>query len=168
MRPAPFRFVLSCWLLSAVWASPVLARPFRVQQIPNGWVNGCANCHEHDGAGGPRNPFGTTVETSFLSTPGPTGQVMWGPALAAIDSDGDGRSNGRELLDPTGAWAIGQPHPGHASLVRLPGFVDAAPVGVPALPPLGLAFLAAALAGIGVSSLRPSRACAAGFRDPAR
>jgi transposase len=43
------------------------ARPFRVSQIPNGSVNGCANCHINPTGGGPRNPFGITVETSFLS-----------------------------------------------------------------------------------------------------
>lgn len=117
-------------------AGSAQARPFRPGQIPNGLVAACQNCHIYPG--GPRNAFGVTVEhygnVGFLIN----GDVQWGtlalldPAhpgappktLAEIDSDGDGRTNGEELLDPLGAWRPGQANPGLAELVRLPGSLD--------------------------------------------
>jgi hypothetical protein len=132
------------------------ARPFRVSQIPNGAVNGCANCHVNPAGGGTRNAFGTTIELSFLSTPGPTGNVLWGSALAALDSDFDGVSNGSELQDPAGSWVIGQPAPGSAALVTLPGTLLFARV--PALPPLALVLLGGSLLGAGWRARRKSRA----------
>lgn len=122
------------------------ARPFRVNQVPNGTVNGCLTCHESPG--GPRNAFGSTIEfdARFLDMPG--GNVLWQPALAAIDSDGDGRTNGDELLDPAGTWTIGTPNPGNPADVGRPGVFDVA-VSVPALPPVaaGALFFALLLAG---------------------
>ncbi len=38
--------------------------------------------------------------------------VQWGPALAALDSDGDGFTNGEELQDPNGTWEVGSAAPG--------------------------------------------------------
>jgi hypothetical protein len=101
-----------------ITASLALARPWRPNQIPNGTINACANCHIDPNGGGPRNPFGKTVEAGFL-TPG--GDVIWGPALASLDSDHDGVSNGFELQDSNGIWSIGQPAPGTQSLVSKPG-----------------------------------------------
>jgi hypothetical protein len=107
------------------------ARPFRADQIPNGRVapvNGCGNCHVNPNGGGARNLFGQQVETGFLSVPGSTGNVLWGPALAGLDADGDGRTNGTELLDPPGAWDRGppaDPNPGNpanvATSISTPG-----------------------------------------------
>lgn len=91
-------------------------RSFRVNQIPNGAKFGCTNCHT--GFGGPRNAFGNAVNNGFLDN---GGNVVWGPALAALDSDGDGASNGAELQDPMGAWKIGNPNPGDPALVSNPG-----------------------------------------------
>jgi hypothetical protein len=102
-------------------ATFLVARNFRTNQIPNGTDKSCANCHNNPAGGGPRNAFGQEVEANHLSTPGSAGNVMWGPALASHDSDGDGFSNGVELQDPTGAWQIGQPFPGDPSLVTNPG-----------------------------------------------
>lgn len=73
----------------------VEARSFRVSQIPNGNVNQCANCHLNPGGGGLRNTFGQAVEAGLIS-----GDVDWGATLAALDSDGDGFTNGQELQDP--------------------------------------------------------------------
>ena len=42
-------------------------------------------------------------------------------ALAELDSDGDGFTNGRELGDPLGLWRPGMPFPGTCSCVSRPG-----------------------------------------------
>jgi glucose/arabinose dehydrogenase len=105
--------------------TPALARPARVNQIPNGPVKACLNCHVSPEGGGPRNPFGQQIEAGFLTVPGPAGVVLWGPALAGLNADGDGATNGAELQDPTGAWSIGQPQPGNAALVTNPGIAEA-------------------------------------------
>lgn len=97
--------------------SESFARAERVGQIPNGGVFKCANCHVSASGGGARNKFGQTVGSKFINN---KGQVMWGPELAAIDSDNDGFSNGAELADPTGAWKIGDPAPGKPSDVSKP------------------------------------------------
>jgi hypothetical protein len=44
----------------------------------------------------------------------------WTLTLANQDSDGDGFTNGEELQDPSGAWAIGKPDPGDVSFVSNP------------------------------------------------
>lgn len=75
------------------------ARNFRTGLIPNGDVNSCANCHNNPGGGGARNPFGEAV--GALVDPG-SADAFWSPALAALDSDGDGATNGEELGDPDG------------------------------------------------------------------
>jgi len=99
----------------------LVARSFRVNQIPNGDNFGCVNCHVSPAGGGSKNAFGNIVGASFLSSPGASGNVEWGAQLAALDSDGDGFSNGVELQDPNGTWRIGQPQPGNSSLVTNPG-----------------------------------------------
>lgn len=100
------------------------ARPFRVNQVPNGGVNRCLTCHASGGLGFPsteRNPFGQMVEDRFLSQ---SGNVLWGSELASLDADGDGLSNGAELLDPSGAWKSGDPNPGNREDVTAPGTPD--------------------------------------------
>ena len=87
--------------------SQVEARNFRIGQIPNS-AFGCQICHV--GAnGGSRNAFGADVEFN-LSQPGPSGDAQWA-LVFALDSDGDGFSNGEELGDPEGAWLLGSPDP---------------------------------------------------------
>lgn len=108
----------------------LVGRSFRVNQIPNGNVKACANCHNNPAGGGSRNPFGSTVEGGFLDG---NGNVKWGPSLAAIDSDGDGFTNGEELQDPNGTWQIGQPAPGDPSLVTLPGVASDFPTSIAVL-----------------------------------
>lgn len=127
-------FVLAALVVSVTGAAQ--ARPFRVNEVPNGPVAACFTCHVYPG--GPRTAFGETIEhyggVGFLVD----SHVQWSnlalvdpahpgePAktLAQIDSDGDGRTNGEEMLDPNGAWSIGQAQPGNGELVRLPGLAD--------------------------------------------
>lgn len=115
----------------------LIARGFRPGEIPNGITNTCANCHINPAGGGPRNVFGQEVEANFLSVPGSQGHVLWGPDLAGLDSDGDGRTNGEELQDPNGTWKIGDPPPGDPNLVTLPGVPDV--TGVDEITPLRFA-----------------------------
>jgi glucose/arabinose dehydrogenase len=82
------------------------AREWRVGQVPNGNVFSCATCHNSVFGGDARNPFGQAVEQRVT----PFGfEDFWDATLAAIDSDGDGFSNGTELRDPDGD---GTPTPG--------------------------------------------------------
>jgi len=101
------------------------ARPKRVNQIPNGAVNRCANCHIDPAGGGPRNLFGQMVEAKYLTEPGAAGDVMWGPELAHEDADGDGFTNGEELQDSAGIWTGGSI--GDPSQVYFPGNPDSHP-----------------------------------------
>jgi len=76
------------------------ARPFRVEQIPNGDVLQCNACHAE-----PlplRNSFGQQVEVHLDGR-----DVDW-PKLFNLDADGDGYSNGQELGDSCGLWARGR------------------------------------------------------------
>ncbi len=73
------------------------ARNFRVAMLPNAPAN-CNTCHT-TGGGTPRNSFGLAVQA--LVTPAGR-EVFWGPALAGLDSDGDGFTNGQELGDTDG------------------------------------------------------------------
>lgn len=99
------------------------ARAFRVEQIPNGDVRSCATCHVGSNFA-ERNAFGSAVEQTLRGVGVPAGRdVDWG-AVAGLDSDGDGVSNGAELGDPDGVWRPGaeQPdgeitHPGDPSSV---------------------------------------------------
>jgi hypothetical protein len=61
------------------------------------------------------------VEANYLDVPGSSGNVEWGPSLAALDSDGDGVANGQELSDPEGLWSIGQANPGNFTDITNPG-----------------------------------------------
>jgi len=104
-----------------------IGRSFRVAQLPNGSQVDCAMCHNNAGGGGSRNGFGAEVEANFLTAPGAAGAVVWNAQLAALDSDGDGFTNGEELQDPNGEWQSGQPAPGDPSLVTNPGDASSKP-----------------------------------------
>ncbi|MBU1099402.1 MAG: T9SS type A sorting domain-containing protein [Bacteroidetes bacterium] len=118
--------------------SALVGRSFRVGKVPNGSVNACANCHVDPQGGGARNDFGQAVESRVT----PNGQEnFWGADLAAIDSDGDGFTNGEELQDAGGAWTSGTI--GDPSLVTNPGDINShpAPTGIEGLTELPSDFI---------------------------
>jgi len=103
------------------------ARAPRVGQIPNGVVSGCANCHVSAAGGGAFTAFGTQVYNGFLTDRSFLGSVVWGAPLAALDADGDGASNGKELGDPEGLWRSGNPNPGDPTAVTQPWNAESKP-----------------------------------------
>ena len=84
-----YRNLLSC-ILVILFFGQVEGRAQRVNQIPNGDVGGCGNCHVNSAGGGARNAFGSAIEGGFLSG----GNVTWNATLARLDSDQDGATNG--------------------------------------------------------------------------
>lgn len=90
--------------------------------IPNSGVNSCNTCH---GTGGPGS---ATSNNAFKNTFGnATNNHNWSAAFAALDSDGDGFTNGEELQDPSGAFMVGQMNPGNSALVSNPSDVNSFP-----------------------------------------
>ncbi|HEX7862979.1 MAG TPA: CHRD domain-containing protein [Verrucomicrobiae bacterium] len=116
----PVRVKMLGWFtvlaLLAILAPSAVGREWRVGQLPNGNAFSCANCHTSAGGGGPRNSFGQAVEQRV--SPGSFDE-FWDAALAALDSDGDGFSNGTELRDPDGdgqpSASTGVTNPGNAA-----------------------------------------------------
>ena len=110
-----------------MWTGRADARSWRADQVPNagnvadadGAAVGSNLCHTA-GGGSARNPFGVVVE-GLLADPTDQTETFWDAALAALDSDGDGATNGVELLDPNGTWTPGNTDPGDAALVTHPG-----------------------------------------------
>lgn len=109
-------------------AQALEARGSRLAQVPNAGRIGCALCHTDSEGGGRRNVFGDMVDDRFLRG----GEVTWGPTLAALDADGDGATNGEELLDPAGTWKTGDPQPGDPERVSLPFDPNSLPQSRPA------------------------------------
>ncbi len=110
--------------LAGVLCREAQGRSFRVARIPNGSVATCSNCHVNPNGGGTRTPFGAAVFTAIGGTS--TDVPFWNATLAALDSDGDGITNGGELLDPDGdgtpSGSVGVTNPGN----RPPTFTSAA------------------------------------------
>ena len=79
------------------------------------------NCHMSESGGDARSAFDLSLENDFLVEENGQFNVVWGPELAAIDSDGDGFTNGEEPGDGEGAWRLGDDSPGDPSAVTLPG-----------------------------------------------
>ncbi len=103
-------------LVSISALSYLIGKSFRVDNIPHGTKNRCANCHINPNGGGARNSFGITVEALI-----PGGEQFWSPAFAALDADADGFTNGQELQDPNGIWVKGNAFPGDENAVTNPG-----------------------------------------------
>ena len=85
-------------------AAPASARPAFLSSIPNAHHQECATCHISTSQDTPAwNAFGLDVLGSLVD-----GAPNW-PAIAALDSDCDGQTNGEELGDPCGAFRTGDP-----------------------------------------------------------
>ncbi len=107
------------------WTAAAEARGFRGNMVPNAETvgAGCNLCHV-SGGGSARNQFGLDVE-ALVTVNGR--EVFWTPELAALDSDGDGFTNGEELGDPEGTWEAGDDPPGDAARVTNPADVESRP-----------------------------------------
>ena len=101
---------MAALLVGLTVSTSASARDFRVDDIPNGAVKKCRNCHLDDD-GKSFTPFGSDARL-YLEGNVPTEKmhVNW-QKLYARDSDADGYTNGQELADPTGVWTPGQPNP---------------------------------------------------------
>jgi len=114
-------------LVGMFWGTQAIeGRPWRPENIPNGWVFNCQNCHEDPNGGGTGTELGNQIYLSrnaFPDPPNHQGVVVWGPLLASLDADGDGFTNGEELGDPQGVWAPNGPPPlvVNPNLVSNPG-----------------------------------------------
>jgi hypothetical protein len=104
----------AAYLFSVGTASALPPAPGR---IPNGPVYSCGTCHQSGHSSGvPLTPaHGDAMRADYFAA-----NKTWTVALANKDSDGDGFTNGEELQDPSGAWAIGQADPGDGSFVSNP------------------------------------------------
>lgn len=113
--------------VAVVLSCTLFAREFRVAELPNGIVHDCTTCHVSQ-TNSARNAFGKIIQTSYLTIAGANGHVKWSKALAQLDSDGDGFTNGQELGDPNGTWVAGQPDPVSTSTISNPGDKNSKPV----------------------------------------
>ncbi len=121
-RPSLF---LGALAVAITLESAALARPARVNQIPNGDVFRCLTCHEQSN-GGTRNAFGLQVEQTLIGS-GSTATVDW-PAVAPLDADGDGLTNGEELADPDGDGTPGGGSVSNPGDANDPGEADPDPM----------------------------------------
>ena len=116
-----FNLIVSVIVFSC-FSQNLYSIPERVTQIPNGNKYQCSNCHVSPGGGGLRTPFGETVNDNLTN-----GKVRW-DLIFNIDSDGDGFTNGQELLDPEGQWTFNTPNPGNPNDVSKPWDPSSVPV----------------------------------------
>lgn len=121
-------FPLAALVAALCSASPAFARSNYPQMLPNGAMFGCQSCHP-GGATNQLTGFGTDSSTRIAG-----GRVNW-PQLFALDSDGDGQTNGEELGDPCGVWTAGAT-PGRTNDLSNPG-VAASKAANPRVPACG-------------------------------
>lgn len=88
---------LAAGTLALLWAQNAFGLSDLVSQIPNGSIFSCGTCHTVSFGW---NAFGQGFKQN---------NRVWNAALARLDSDGDGLTNGQELGDPDGE---GTPMPG--------------------------------------------------------
>jgi hypothetical protein len=118
---------LVAWLLPLTFTLAAEARPFRVNDIPNGSKFGCLNCHG-DTKASYNTDFGSDARFYLIPVGEVTKQhVDWTP-LCKLDSDRDGWTNGVELGDPDCVWKLGDPDP--KGFLFNPGVFESAPAPV--------------------------------------
>ena len=115
--------ILPVLIFALILTFELSSKSTRVSKLPNGNKFSCNTCHTN-GGGTPRNEFGQAVE----NITGVQDIEFWSPALAALDSDGDGWTNGEELLDPQGNWKSGDANPGDFNDVTQPGDSSSHPI----------------------------------------
>jgi len=118
-------FALGLGLLPLAFASIAEARPFRVNDIPNGNKNTCLNCHG-DLKASYNTDFGSDARNTLMGSGTISEQHVTWSKVCPWDSDRDGWTNGEELGDPDCVWQIGDPNP-KASAIYNPGNPDSAP-----------------------------------------
>ena len=95
------KLILASLLGAMALAGTAHAQDEYVLYLPNGMLNNCQNCHP-GGDTGQLNGFGQDAANQAGKP-----STEWWPALHALDSDGDGQTNGQEMGDPCGDWLIG-------------------------------------------------------------
>jgi hypothetical protein len=118
-------FLLSILIGAAyLFSSTAFARPPSPGKVPNGNVYYCGTCHESGhmfSDGSPPVPSAPVHSKAMQAPFGSTNPIKtWTVDLANQDSDNDGFTNGEELQDPAGAWAIGKADPGDVAFVSNP------------------------------------------------
>ena len=122
----PFFFLITSLTFLTIGATSE-ARPFRIDDIPNGSKFSCLNCHG-DNKASYNTDFGSDARNYLI--PGgtiSTQHVDWAP-LCPLDSDRDGWTNGQELGDPDCVWVKGDAKP--LGLLTNPGVYESAPAPV--------------------------------------
>lgn len=114
MQRARTWITLSSFIVTAGLAGAAHAKSEYVAYIPNGNVKTCSNCHT-GGDTTKLNGFGNDSSNQVAKP-----NTDWWPALADLDSDGDGQTNGQELGDPCNEWLIGLDPP-RTSAISNPG-----------------------------------------------
>ncbi len=80
----------------------------------------CQVCHTGT-SGGILNSFGQQVKANL------SGSSLDWRAIAQLDADNDGFSNGLELGDPNGVWTAGQARPGDVRVISHPARATSRP-----------------------------------------
>src|SRR5579859_2619143 len=124
----------------------------------------CSTCHQQTSPSVIFKPFGTDYYNQPIVTMPDSNTVhAWSTALAALDSSGNGYTNGEKLQDPTGAWQRGDPDPGTAS--RVVANLDD-PTSIPPAPALtGLSGITSGATVQGIVTLAPSLDTTIGARS---
>ncbi len=102
-------------------AGVAMAKSTFKTKVPNGPVTNCLTCHTKTSPPAAWNVFGLDVKANLSD-----GSPDW-DAVCGMDSDGDGWTNGEELLDPDCLWSIGDPMPGDPADVTKPGDASDSP-----------------------------------------
>jgi hypothetical protein len=112
----PLRLLRIALLAAALLVSgtALAKKPFKTK-VPNGAVYSCSTCHISTNPPTSWNDFGLDVKGHMVA-----GQPDWA-TVCEMDSDGDGWTNGEELLDPECVWGPFTPDPGDTGDVTKPG-----------------------------------------------